>query len=72
MFADITFIIEKDGTIGNLSVNNWVNDAVDDKFKKDLITKALTTLKENYNHWNPGKYKGNIARTETTLRVNFE
>lgn len=71
LFADITFIIEKDGTIGNLSVSNWVNDAVDEKFKKDLITKALKTLKENYNHWNPGKYKGNIARTENTLRVNF-
>lgn len=71
LFADITFIIEKDGTIGNLSVSNWVNDAVDEKFKKDLITKALKTLKENYNHWNPGKYKGNIARTENTLRINF-
>jgi hypothetical protein len=72
LFADITFIIEKDGTINNLSVSNWVNDAVDEKFKKDLIATTLKTLKEDYNHWNPGKYKGNLIRTENTLRVNFE
>jgi hypothetical protein len=72
LFADITFIIEKDGTISNLSVANWVNDTVDEKFKKDLITTALKILKEDYNHWNPGKYKGNIIRTENTLRVSFE
>ncbi|MES2573950.1 MAG: hypothetical protein V4572_03325 [Bacteroidota bacterium] len=71
LFADITFIIEKDGTIGHLSISNWVNDAVDEKFKKDLISIALKTLKENYSHWNPGKYKGNIVRTENTLRVGF-
>ena len=62
----ITFIIEKNGTISNLRVVNWVNDAVDEKFKKELIVIALKTLKEDYNHWNPGKYKGNIIRTENT------
>jgi hypothetical protein len=72
LFADITFIIEKDGTISNLRVSNWVNDAVDEKFKKELITTAIKTLKENYNHWKPGKYKNNIVRTENTLRVSFE
>lgn len=72
LFADVTFIIEKDGTISDLTVSNWVNDAVDEKFKKDLIDTALKTLKEKYNHWNPGKYKGNVARTENTLRVSYE
>lgn len=68
----MTFIIEKDGTISNLSVSNWVNDAVAEKFKKDLITTVLKTLKGNYNHWNPWKYKGNITKTENTLRVDFQ
>lgn len=72
LFADVTFIIEKDGTINNLSVDNWVNDAISDKFKNELISFALKTLKQDYNHWNPGKYKGNIIRTENTLRVNFQ
>lgn len=72
LFVDVTFIIEKDGTISNLTVSNWVNDAVDEKFKKDLIDTALITLKANYNHWNPGKYKGNVTRTENTLRVSYE
>jgi hypothetical protein len=72
LFADITFIIEKDGTISNLSVSNWVNDAVDEKFNKDLIAIGLKSLKEDYNKWKPGNYKGNVARTENTLRVNFE
>lgn len=71
LFADITFIIEKDGRISTLSVSNWVNNAVDEKFKTQLITLALKTLKEDYNHWNPGKYKNNIVRTENTLRVSF-
>lgn len=68
----MTFIIEKDVTISNLSVSNWVNDAVAEKFKKDLITTALKTLKGNYNHWNPGKYKGTITKIENTLRVDFQ
>lgn len=72
LFADVTFIIEKDGTISNLSVSNWVNNAVDKKFKKDLINTALKTLKEDYNHWHPGKYKGNLTRTENTLRISYE
>lgn len=72
LFADITFIIEKDGTISKLSVANWVNDAVDEKFKNDLITKSLKALKKDYNHWKPGNYKGNITRTENTLRVSYE
>ena len=72
LFADITFVIEKNGTITNLRVENWVNDAINDKFKKELISKALKSLREDYNNWNPGKYKGTIARVENTLRVNFE
>lgn len=72
LFADITFIIEKDGTISNLRVENWVNEAIDEKYKKELITSAFKTLKEKYNHWKVGKYKGNIIRTENTLRVNFD
>lgn len=71
LFADINFIIEKDGTISNLSVSNWVNHAIDEKFKKDLITTALKSLKEDYNKWKPGSYKGNVARTKNTLRVDF-
>lgn len=72
LYADITFIIEKNGTISNLLVSNWVNNAVDEKFKNDLIAKAIITLKKEYNHWNPGKYKTNKVRTENTLRINFE
>ena len=72
LFVDITFIVEKNGTISNLSVSNWVSGGLDKKYKKELISKALEKLKMEYNNWNPGKYKGNIARTENTLRVGFE
>lgn len=72
LFVDITFIVEKNGTITNLRISNWVSGGIDKKFKKELVSKALETLKTNYNNWNPGKYKGNIARTENTLRVSFE
>jgi hypothetical protein len=72
LFVDITFIIEKNGTITNLSVSNWVSGGIDEKFKKEIISKALESLKKDYNYWSPGKYKGNIARTENTLRVSFE
>ena len=72
LFADITFIIEKDGTISKLSVSNWVNEAVDEKYKNDLITESIKALKKDYNHWTPGNYKGAITRTENTLRVYYE
>jgi hypothetical protein len=72
LFVDITFIIEKDGTISNLSISNWVNDAISEKFKTELIDYALKTLKQDYNRWRPGKYKGIIVRTKNTLRINFE
>lgn len=72
LFVDITFIIEKNGTITNLSVSNWVGGGIAVKFKKNLISKAFETLRTDYNNWKPGKYKGNIARTENTLRVSFE
>ena len=71
LFVDITFIIEKDGTISNLNVSNWINDTIDEKFKKQLIESAFETLKKDYNNWKPGTYKGNITRTENTLRVDF-
>ena len=72
LFVDITFVIEKDGTISNLSISNWVNDAIDEKFKKQLIEIAFETLKKDYNSWKPGTYKGNITRTENTLRIDFK
>jgi hypothetical protein len=55
-----------------LSISNWVNDAISEKFKTELIDYALKTLKQDYNRWRPGKYKGIIVRTKNTLRINFE
>jgi hypothetical protein len=73
LFADITFIIEKDGTITDLKTENWVNENnVSEKYKRDLLDLAINTLKKDYNNWKPGKYKGNKVRTENTLRVSFE
>lgn len=72
LFVDISFIIEKDGTISKLSVSNWVNEAVNEKYKNDLITKSINALKKDYNNWKPGNYKGNITRTENTLRISYE
>lgn len=73
LFADITFIIEKNGTISNFSVSTWVNEnVVHEKFKQPLIDSAIKALKKDYNHWKPGNYKGNKARIENTLRVSFE
>lgn len=73
LFTDIDFIVEKDGTISNLKVTNWVNEnGIDKKYKQDLINLAINTLRKDYNNWKPGTYKGNKVRVENTLRINFE
>lgn len=70
---DVNFIVEKDGTISNLKEDNWVNqNGIDEKYKNDLISLALNTLKKDYNNWKPGTYKGNKARVENNLRISFE
>jgi hypothetical protein len=73
LFVDVNFIIEKNGTISNLTTDNWVNEnGVNEKYKDDLINLAIKILKKNYNNWKPGTYKGNKARVENNLRVSFE
>lgn len=73
LFLDLKFIIEKDGTVSNCEVNNWVNEyPQNEKFKQDLIDLAMKELKTKYEDWIPGKYDGNVVRTENNLRVHFQ
>lgn len=72
-FMDISFIIEKDGSIGNLKNGNWVSGFKEnDKYKNELENIAKNIILANYSQWKPGKYKNTIARVENNFRVNFK
>ena len=71
-FMDISFVVEKDGSISNLRKNNWVsNGDENEKFSNELENKAIKMIMKNYSKWTPGKYKNNVARVENNFRVKF-
>lgn len=72
-FMDVNFIIEKNGSISNLKIENWVNGFKEnEKYKNELENIAKSKILTFYNTWKPGKYKSTIARVENKFRVNFE
>lgn len=73
LFMDITFIVEKDGSLSNLRNDNWVNEVKEnEKFKNELEKEAIQMILKNYGKWKPGKYKNNIARVQNNFRVTFK
>lgn len=72
-FIDISFIVEKDGTISNLKNKNWVSGFKgNEKFKNELENLAKNKILTDYSKWRPGKYKNTLTRVENNFRVCFE
>ena len=72
-FMDISFIIEKDGKISNLTNENWLDGYKENKkYRKELESMAKKEILNNYNEWVPGKYKNTVGRIKNNFRVNFE
>ncbi|MEG0931593.1 hypothetical protein, partial [Algoriella sp.] len=73
MYLNIKFIIEKDGHISNIKLDEWVNEYPNnEKYKDDLYKIAKKELQNKYIEWIPGKYLGNNVRTEKKLQVYFK
>lgn len=72
-FMDISFIVEKDGTISNVKNKNWVSGfKVNEKYRNELENLAKNKILTDYSQWKPGKYKNTLTRVENNFRVSFE
>ncbi|WP_144428974.1 hypothetical protein [Chryseobacterium sp. StRB126] len=72
-FIDISFIVEKDGTISNVKNENWVSGFKrNEKYKNELEGLAKNKILTNYSKWKPGKYKNTLTRVENNFRVCFK
>lgn len=72
-FLGIEFIIEKDSTISNIQLSQFVAEHKENiKYKKELYDIALKYFKEKYPIWIPGKIEGIPVRTKNKIRFYFE
>ncbi|WP_419486854.1 hypothetical protein [Chryseobacterium bernardetii] len=72
-FMDISFIVEKDGTISNVKNKNWVSGfKVNEKYRNELEDLAKNKILTDYSQWKPGNYKNTLTRVENNFRVSFE
>ncbi|UHO39578.1 hypothetical protein H5J24_05685 [Chryseobacterium capnotolerans] len=72
-FIDLSFIVEKDGTISNLKNENWVSGFNrNEKYKNELENLAKNKILTDYSKWRPGKYKNTLTRVENNFRVCFK
>jgi hypothetical protein len=69
-FMDIEFIVDKDSTISNFKVNNFVSDS-SENFKEELFELAVSELKSNYPIWVPGKINGIALKSDNNVRIHF-
>ncbi len=70
---DISFIVEKDGTISNVKNKNWVSGfKVNEKYRNELENLAKNKILTDYSQWKPGNYKNTLTRVENNFRVSFE
>lgn len=71
-FMDISFIVEKNGSISHLKNENWVSGfKVNEKYKNELENIAKNKILTDYSQWKPGKYKNTITRVVNHFRVHF-
>ncbi len=71
-FFDLGFIVEKDSTISNFHINNWVPHLnQNEKFKDKLYEIAVTHIKNKYPKWIPGRISETPVRTDNNVRVHF-
>lgn len=71
-FFDLGFIIEKDSTISDFYISNFVPQLEEnEKYRDDLYKIAVMELKTNYSRWIPGTIKGIPVRTDINVRIFF-
>jgi hypothetical protein len=69
-FFDLGFIVEKDSTISNFYVRNFVAEANEnEKYKDKLFSIAVQYVQSEYPTWIPGKIKGIPVRTDNNVRI---
>lgn len=69
---DLSFIIEKDGTISKFYSDNYIpNLKHNEKFKSQLYNIAVKYVQDNYPNWETGKIRGTSVKTDHNLRITF-
>ncbi|WP_062055936.1 hypothetical protein [Aquimarina longa] len=69
---DLSFIIERNGTISKFYSDNFIPRLKhNEKFKDELYKIAVNYIKTNYPNWKSGKIKKSSVRTDHNLRITF-
>jgi len=69
---DLSFIIERNGTISKFYSDNFIPRLKhNEKFKDELYKIAVNYIKTNYPNWKSGKIKDTSVRTDHNLRITF-
>lgn len=69
---DLSFIVEKDGTISKFYCDNYISNIDDNlKFKDDLYKIAVQEMKTKYSNWVPGSLNNKNVRTDANIRFTF-
>ena len=72
-FFDLGFIVQKDSTISNFYVSNYVpNFKENENIENELFRIAVKHLKDNYPIWVPGKINGIQVKTDNNVRIHFK
>lgn len=72
-FFDIGFIVEKDSTISNFYIRNFVARLKsNEKYKTQLFKLVTKHLNEKYPKWIPGTINGVPVRTDNNVRIHFK
>lgn len=71
-FFDLGFIVEKDSTVTNFHIGNFVaKHNGNEKYKNELYDIVVKHIKENYPIWIPGKVSGIPVRTYNNVRIHI-
>ncbi|GEM_PF-2339267 len=69
---DISFVIEKNGTIGNFDISYYsAFTEYNQPYRQVLFEKAQVYLKTNHSTWVPGEVAGKSVRTKHSVRIFF-
>ncbi len=69
---DLSFIIERDGSISKFYTNNYIaRDKHNKKYIDQLFNIGVEHIKSNYPKWKPATIKGISVRTDHNVRLTF-
>lgn len=72
LFLDLSFVVEKDGSLNSFQADNWVIDAKEnEQYKNELFNFTVAEIKSKYNEWKPASYKDYKIRAQKNLRVYY-